>query len=191
MSLIVKGLRELESSFTKASKAMGSAEARAVRRTGVTITARQSRAIADTVNLRVGTIKRELVTKSQPTAAQPRVVFEVRERGVPLAEFIGTRQTRKGVAVKTLKGSPGATLPAAFIRNGVVYGRAKTGSKLKPRYGSPHVGRLPIVKLYGPNVLSQFIKEAIQTTGSDTWTERLPIELEREATFALTKAGLI
>jgi hypothetical protein len=59
------------------------------------------------------------------------------------------------------------------------------------KYGSPHVGRLPIVKLFGPDILSQYIKDAIQQVGIDTWRRRIEIELDRETTFALTQAGLI
>ena len=191
MSLKVKGLREMQKAFDTAARAMGAAEARAVKRTGTTIIATQSRGIVETVNLKVGTVKRELRTVQQPTPTQPRVVFEVRQRGVPLAEFKGTRQTRKGVSVQPLKSGSRSTLQAAFIHNGVVYGRATKGSLVKPRYGSPHVGRTPIVKLFGTNVLSQYIKDAIQQAGVDTWEKRLPIELDRETNFALKKAGLL
>jgi hypothetical protein len=190
VSLKVKGLRELAKSFDTAARAMGSAEARAVKRTGTTIIAKQSRAIVETVNLKVGTVKKELRTVQQPTAKQPRVVFEVKQRGVPLGEFIGTRQTKKGVSVQVLKGKPRQVLGAAFgakSKGGAYFGRVAKGTK---KYGSPHVGRLPIAKLYGPNVLSQYIKEAIQQAGVDTWEKRLPIELERETAFALKKAGL-
>jgi hypothetical protein len=51
--------------------------------------------------------------------------------------------------------------------------------------------REPIKKLFGPSILSQYIKAAIQQVGSDTWAERLPIELARETDFALKQAGLI
>ena len=191
MSLVVRGLKELETSYRKAAGAMGKAESRAINRVGVTIIAAQSRGIADTVNLKVGTIKKELRTKRKATAAQTSIVFEVAGRGVPLKEFIGTTQTKKGVAVRVLKKGPRATLTAAFgakKAGGNYFGRVAQGSK---KYGSPHVGRLPIAKLYGPNVLSQFVKDAIQATGERTWRDRLPIELDRETEFALKNAGLI
>lgn len=191
MGFIVQGLKELERDYRKAAGAMGKAEARAVNRVGVTIIAAQSRGIADTVNLRVGTIKKELRTKRKATPAQTSIVFEVAGRGVPLKEFIGTTQTKKGVSVRVLKKGPRATLTAAFgskKAGGNYFGRVAQGTK---KYGSPHVGRLPIAKLYGPNVLSQFVKDAIQDLGKQAWESRLPIELEREANFALRNAGLI
>ena len=152
---------------------------------------RQVRELAKTINVRSGDIRKEIVTKAQPTPAQPRVVFEVRSKGIPLAAFIGTRQTKKGVTVQVLKGSPRKTLRAAFGVDkfgGNFFGRAGKGSK---RYASPHVGRLPIAKLFGPTILSQYIKDEIQKVGADTWAERLPIELARESTFALKQAGLV
>lgn len=191
MSLIVRGLKELERDYRKAAGAMAKAEARAINRTGVTIIAAQSRGIADVVNLRVSAVKKELRTKRKATPAQTSIVFEVAGRGVPLKEYIGTSQVKKGVAVRVLKKGPRSVLTAAFGANkfgGNYFGRVGKGSK---KYGSPHVGRLPIAKLYGPNVLSQFVKDAIQDLGKQAWQTRLPIELERESTFALKQAGLI
>jgi hypothetical protein len=174
-----------------AAQLVAKGEARAVKRVGVTLAANQSRAIAQIVNLKVGTIKGAIRTVVQPTPDAPRLVFEVRAKGIPLKEF-GARQTRGGVSVAVLKGGPRALLKAAFQLDrfgGNFFGRAGTDNP--KRYSAPHVGRLPIVKLYGPNVLSQYIKDSIQKTGADTWNERLPIELERETNNVLRQAGLI
>jgi hypothetical protein len=191
MTIATKGLVELERSFRAAAVATGKAEARAVRRVGTTIVAQQSRGIGQVVNLRAATIKDAIKTVVQPTADQPRVVFEVRGKGIPLGDFIGSRVTKKGLSVQPLKGGARAVLRAGFAPGklgGKFFGRAGVGSK---SYGRPHVGRTPIVKLFGPNVLSQYIKDEIQKLGADTWTTRLPIELERETAFALKQAGLV
>lgn len=191
MTLSFRGLKELQQSYRKAAGAMGRAEARAVARVSTSIIARQSRDMAARVNLRIGTIKGSIATRQKPTDSAPRVVHEVRSRGIPLREFIGTRQTRKGLSVQVLKGGGRAVLRAAFLvgkfgRN--AFGRA---ARSGDRYGSPHVGRLPLRKLYGPTVLSQYVKPEIQEAGAATWNDRLPVELERESRFALEQAGLL
>lgn len=189
MPITFKGLRETELSYRNAAAVMAKAEARAVRRVGVTIAAMQARAIAQRENLRIGAIKDAIKTVRQPTPDQPRVVFEVRAKAIPLGQFIGTRMTKKGISTQPLKSSPRAVLRAGFqLRSGVFVGRA---AKAGRKYGSPHVGRTPIVKLFGPNVLSQYIRDEIQKLGADTWNERLPIELDRESTNALRQAGLL
>jgi hypothetical protein len=190
MSLKFTGLAEIERSFRTAAAAMGKAEARAVRRVGVTIAANQAREIAKTENLKLGTIKDAIKTVAQPTPDQPRVVFEVRAKAIGLEKFIGSRVTKKGLSVQPLKTGQRAVLRAgfAFKRGGAYFGRAAKSGK---QYGSPHVDRTPIVRLFGPNVLSQYIKDAVQQAGDDTWATRLPIELERESNFALKQAGLL
>jgi hypothetical protein len=189
MTLKFTGLAEIERSFRTAAAAMGKAEARAVRRVGVTIAANQAREIGKTENLRASTIKDAIRTVAQPTPDQPRVVFEVRAKAIGLEKFIGSRVTKKGLSVQPLKGGKRAILRAGFaLRGGAYFGRAAKSGK---QYGSPHVGRSPIVRLLGPNVLSQYIKDNVQKVGADTWADRLPIELERESNFALKQAGLI
>ena len=188
-----KGLKETQRAYATAARTIARAEARAVRRVGVTIRAEQTREITKTINLRAGAVRDEVVVKSQPTADKPRVVFEVKSKGIPLASFLGTRQTKKGVSVKVLKGGPRALLRAAFgveKFGGNFFGRAAQGAG-KARYGKPHVGRLPIKKLYGPNILSQYVKDAIQKVGVQVWETRLPVELERETNYALKQAGLL
>lgn len=191
MSISFRGLNELQQSYRKAADAMGRAEARAVARVSTSIIARQSRDMAAVVNLKVGAIKGSIVTRQKPTDSVPRVVHEVRSRGIPLRDFNGTRQTRKGLSVQVLKRGPRTVLHAAFLvakfgRN--AFGRA---ARSGDRYGTPHVGRLPLRKLYGPTVLSQYVKPEIQQSGVVTWNDRLPVELERESRFALQQAGLL
>lgn len=185
------GLSDLARSYRIAASKMAAGEARAARRTGVTIVAQQSRAIAQVVNLRIRTIKDSIKTVRQPTASEPKVVFEVRQKGIPLRDFLGSRVTIHGLSVQPMKGGPRSVLKAGFAVGkfgGGFFGRA---SRSGTRYGSPHVGRTPIVKLYGPSVLSQYVKDGIQQAGIDTWNVRLPIELERETDYALKQAGLL
>ena len=188
MSFFTTGLKELERSYRALGNATAKAEARAVRRVGTTIATNQSRAIATVVNLKVSTIRGAIQIKAQPTPDKPQVVFEVRQKGIPLKDY-GASQIRSGVSVRVLKGGSRALLRAAFALRKAgsnIFGRAGVGSK---NYGSPHVGRGPIVKLWGPSVLSQYEKPEIQQVGDDTWAQRLPIELDRETNFALKQAG--
>lgn len=197
MSFTTKGLVEMERSYRTAAKRLAAGEARAVRRTGVTISARQARAIAGIVNLRIGTIKKKIVTVRQPTADAPRVVFEVEGEGISLREY-GARQTRAGVSVLILRGAGRKIIPGAFMARGYgnnlqVFRRTGLAKRLMQagRYKGTGILREPIEKLWGPDVYSQYVKDAIQRVGTETWNERLAVELDRETDFALKYAGLI
>ncbi len=195
MSLLIRGLKELERSYREMAAVTGKAEARALNRVATTITAQQSRAIAQVVNLKVSVIKAKIVNVQRATDDSPRIVFEVVGEGIALREF-GARQTRAGVSVLVLKGGGRKIVPGAFMAKGFggnlqVFKR--TGQAKRIMAAGRYKGKLrePIEKLFGPSVLSQYVKDAIQQVGADTWNTRLPIELERETTFALQRAGLI
>ena len=195
MSLAITGLDDLEKAFRRAAALMGRAEARAVNRAGVSVVATQSRAIAQIVNLKVSTIKKSIQTVRKPTPEQLSVTFEVKGEGIALREF-GARQTGKGVSVQVLRASGRKIVKGAFMADGLnanlqVFRR--TGAAPRIMKAGRYEGRRrePIEKLFGPNVLSQYIKEAIQRAGADTWNTRLPVELERECNHALSAAGLI
>lgn len=201
MSIIVKGIKEIERSYRLAAREMGKAESRSVKRAGVSVIAAQSRGIAKIVNLKVGVIKAELRTVKQPTPDNPAVTFEVKGKGIALREY-GARKTRKGVSVLVLKGGGRKTVRGGFMAKGYgnnlqVFKRESQITGGKPQKKLMKAGRYkgqmrePIAKLYGPDVLSQYIKEAIQGVGVNTWETRLPIELARESAFALKRAGLI
>src|SRR5690606_26051667 len=115
-SVVIKGtgLKELEQSYRKAASRMASAEASAVRKAGVTIKAKQARAIGAIVNLKISTIKSKIVAIQRPTAGDPRIAFEVRGEGIALREF-GARQTRQGVSVLVLKGGGRKIVKGAFM----------------------------------------------------------------------------
>lgn len=195
MSFSIQGLDDLERSYRKAASLMARAEARAVRRSGVSVVAQQARAIAQVVNLKVSTIKKSIRTMQQPSAGQPRITFEVRGEGIALREF-GARQTGKGVSVLVLRASGRKIVADAFMARG--YGNnlqvfRRTGGAKRVMKAGRYTGKLrePIEKLYGPDVMSQYVKDAIQQAGADTWNARLPIELEHECDRALSEAGLI
>ena len=163
-----------------------------MKRAGASVRTAQVREITKTLNVRSAAVSAAITIKRQSDADGLQTVHGVRAQGIPLRDYIGTRQTRKGVSVKVLKGGKRSTLRAAFAvdkAGGHYFGRASQSDR--KRYGSPHVGRLPIVKLYGPNILSQYIKDTIQGIGEKTWRDRIAIELERETAFALKRAGVI
>lgn len=174
---------------------MARAEARAVRRSGVSVVAQQARAIAQIVNLRISTIKKSIRTVQQPSPDRPRVTFEVRGESIALREF-GARQTSKGVSVLVLRASGRRVVAGAFMAHG--YGNnlqvfRRTGESKRFMKAGRYIGKLrePIEKLYGPDVLSQYLKDTIQQAGADTWNARLPVELEHECTRELRACGLI
>lgn len=186
MALRIRGLKDLERDYRTAGRKLGRAEAAAVRRTGTTIRARQARAVRDIAHLKVGEIKRAITVVRKPTAAKPSISFEVKEKGVPLIHY-AARQTRKGVTVKVLRASGRQRVSARdgggtpFIETGRGGGRqvfARTGK-----------ARLPIRKLWGPSIYSQYVKPAVADTGDRTWAQRLPIELDRAVGNVLRRLG--
>lgn len=195
MSLRLRGLAELERDYRRASRKTARAEASAVRRTGTTIRARQSRKIRERVNLKAAVVKKSIQIVAKPTAANPRVTFEVREKGISLIEY-GARQTRRGVTVKVLKTSGRKLVHARgeggtpFIAAGLGANRqvfARTGAPKRRMKSGRYAGQLrePIAKLWGPSVYSQYTRKEVLKTGDDTWKERLPIELDRAIQHAL------
>lgn len=196
-SLQFKGLGDLEAAYRKAGAGLAAGEARAVKRAATTLSARQARAIAAIVALPIAVIKAKIVAIKSPTTGEPRVVFEVRGQGIALRDY-GARQTKSGVSVLVLRGAGRKIVRGAFLARGYgnnlqVFkrtGQAKRRMKAG-RYARTAILREPIEKLFGPDVYSQYIKDAIQKVGTDTWLERLPIELDRESEFALRRAGLL
>jgi hypothetical protein len=195
MTYTVRGLMELERSYRKAANAIARGEARAIKRVGVTIAARQSRSIVETVNLKVAPVKKAIVTKRQPTPSMLQVVFEVTEKPISLIEY-GGRGSWKKATVQVLRASGRKQVQGGFLTKspqGAPQIWKRTGGPKRLMTIGRHAGevREPIKKLFGPSILSQFIKEAVQQIGANTWAERLPIELARETDFALKQAGII
>lgn len=191
----VTGLFELERAYTQLSKACATGEARAVRRTGVTIIAAQSRAVVARVALKVSRVKEAVRVAQQPTPEAPRIVIEVKRRVVGLVEYTARWTGRKsaGATAVVLRAQGRHTFPGTFIRVGLngnrqVFERTgKFGINEKGRYAGKR--REKLKALYGPSVFSQFKREDIQAVGVKTWSTALPINLQRELKFALSKVG--
>lgn len=196
MTLRFEGLAGLEKAYRSAARKTGQAEATAVRRAGVTVRARQARAIGKIVNVKIGKIKDALRVVKKPTAADPRIVFEVKGLGISLIEFSARQGKRGAVTVRVLRkggrkvvhAPPGMGAP--FIARGYggnrqVFVRIK-GRKKRMTQGR-YAGKMrePLAKLYGPDIYSQYIKDEIQRVGSDTWNERLQVELDRAVAHAM------
>lgn len=198
-ALTVRGLKELETSYRRAADAMARAEARAVNRVATTIVARQSREIVKIANLKVGPVKRSIELKKKATADLPRLVFEVHAKPISLIEY-GGRGSWKGATALVLRQGGRKKVKGGFLtkspqgapqiwkRTGEPKRLAKKGRYSKGRLAKQL--REPIKKLWGPSILSQYIKPEVLQIGNDAWTERLPIELARETAFALKQAGL-
>lgn len=192
MPIITTALERIDKSFKEARHLLHIAKARAVKRASVSVVKVQSQALGAEVNLRAGAIKKAIKVRENTNDVHPSVTHAVEMEGMPLREFIGTRVTRKGVSFKALKKGSRSVFRAAFVvpKYGAhFFGRA--GTQNDKEYGRPHVKRAPIVKLFGPSILSRYLKPAVQKKGSDTWWNRIPIELAREEAFALKKAGVI
>lgn len=179
----VGGIFELESSYRELAKATAKAEARAVNRVSTSIISAQSRAVVQRLNLKVSRVKEAVRIAVAATPASPRVVIEIKRRPVGLIEYGGRWRGVKapGATAQVMKGGSRSTLSGTFIATG------RNGNRqIFERKGK---GRLPLKAFYGPSVFSQFKREDIQEVGNTTWRERLPIELQRELAFAISKVG--
>lgn len=194
MTLIAEGLKELERDMRKAATVVSRAEARGLKRVGVTVAARQARAVVQTVNLKISTVKAAVRTKRQPSADRLEIVFEVTAKAISLVEF-DARGSWKGASVKVLRASGRKKVRGGFLTptpQGARQIWKRTGQPkrlmTKGRYAGKR--REPIKNLFGPSILSQYLKESIQTIGRDTFYERCAIEIDREVAFALSKLRL-
>jgi hypothetical protein len=189
MSIDTRALQKVAKEFTALRRALHVGEARAAKRAGTSVRAAQVKEIGRALNVRAGGIRDAIAIKHDAKAASPSVTISAVRKGVALDKFVGTRQTKKGLSVKVLRAGPRSTLSAAFLaktKGGAAFGRVAQGSK---RYGTPHVGRLPIAKLFGPGPGDRLATEPVQQLGAKTWQERVEVELRREEAFALKKMG--
>lgn len=198
MTYKVTGLKELATSFGKLGAATARGEARAVNRCGVTIIAAQSRAVVARVNLKVSRVKEAVKIRKKATPDDPSIVIEAQARGINLIEFGGTWRGRKspGATALVLREEGRHTYDGTFIANGLggnrlIFDRERSKPKKLMTQGR-YIGqvRQQIKALFGVSVYSQFLRDDIQKVGEDTWTTRLPIELDRETAFALSQSGL-
>lgn len=195
MGVTFKGLKETQRAYERAATTVARAEARAVQRVGTSIRAEQVRQMAKTVNVKTAALREAVEIKSQPTPERPRVVFQVRGRGISLINF-GGRGSWKGASVQVLKSAGRKKVAGGFLTrapNGAEHIWKRSGKPPRKMKAGRYAGqrREPIKKLYGPSILSQYIRAAIQEAGEKVWYSRLPIELQREVDFALRKAGVI
>lgn len=198
VSFDFSGLDKIARGYQRSARLLGRYEAAAVRRAGTSARSALVKRIHKHLNVKQATIRKRLKVVGKPTPNDLQFVIEVKRAGVPLIHF-AARETRRGVTVKVFRDGPRKliTRGPTFIAGGVggarqVWERETALPKRYTRagrYAGTGIKRRPISILYGPDVLSQFVQEAVQRAGDDRWQERLPIELDRATTRALELIG--
>lgn len=199
VSFDFSGLDKIARGFHRSASLIGRYEAAAVRRAGTSARSVLVKKIHAHLNIPQREIRQRLTVRGRPTAHDTRYVIEVKRAGIPLIHF-AARETRRGVTVKVFRDGPRKLIThgPTFIARGAGGGarhvwerETKLPKRLTRagRYAGTGIKRRPISILYGPDVLSQFVQEAIQRAGDKRWEERLPIELERATNRALELAG--
>jgi hypothetical protein len=108
---------------------------------------------------------------------------------IPLMDFVGTRQTKRGVSVKVLKAKGRRRLRHAFIttlKSGHTGVFQRQYDPLKGRV----VGRLPIEELLGPAVPASLENQQVWREIERQAQERLEHELDSRVAYLLEKNGL-
>ena len=186
---IEKLSRDLSRSIDRRGRLLQIAGVRALNKTATTVRQRSGVEIRTVLNLKAKAVKDQLSIKK---ARGNDAVAEIRSRhkSVPLIQYNGVRQTKKGVSVRMRKDKPRKLFKGAFIstmpsgHKGVFRrsSRATHHSKGRARTSSPN---LKINELRGPTVQSVFAEklDALVRIGDPI----LELNLSREIDFVLSK----
>lgn len=137
-------------------------------------------------------------------ATTKKLTASIESTGKPLAliDFVGTRQTTKGVSVLIKKGRSRTIIPRAFIatteygHKGVshkgVFWRKWHGPKRpknsRIRYGAlPHKFRLPVKERFGPRVPDIFSNSQVMDAVLEKAGNRLHANINHELEYELGK----
>ena len=133
--------------------------------------------LAKQMGLPAGTVDARLITKRAYPGNQS---FEITAAGrpIPLAEF-DARQTRRGVSARPW--GQRRVFPGTFIVE-------KLGGQVFRRVGR---ARLPIVKLWGPSIPREMLRDEVPRVFFEEIRTKLPIRLQHELRRVLVPDGAL
>ena len=193
----VEGIESLRRKYEQmGNEIFPTALARAVNRVGNTIKSRSAKDLSEATGLKQSSIRRRIKFVRKATKADPSAVLEMSGMPFNLVEFVSgakePRSPRGGVTANAWgkrRKYPGVFL--ARMPNGQVIAvqrsaPGRTRSKLisKGRWAgkSPH-----IEAVYGAGIAREAANPVISDQRQKVMSERLPIELEHEISFAIKR----
>ncbi len=182
LSGVIQGLAQLSDSQARASinRSLDKAARSTARKAGTLI--------RDTLNLK-GSAKSgtfggtKLIHVSKAQNAEARIT--VLAKAVPLSDFTGTRQRKRGLTVKVFKKGKRSVVKGTFIYPG----KRGAVSAERVREGEKRVPRGPVRVLFGPGGAQVAARPQVMAQLEDHSRERFAIEIERDVAFRLSKAS--
>jgi len=185
-SSVRKATRQLEKEIKSHALKLEKAGVRALNKTATSVRQASSVEVRQTLNIKASFVKRLLVIR-KARRGQMRSSIESSYEKVPVIQFGGVRQTKKGVSVRMRKDKPRKTFSGAFIakmpngHTGVFRRSLSAGkrSKGRPSTSSPN---LKITEIHGPTVQGIFADKTdkILLIGNPILEKNINRELEFE-----------
>lgn len=173
---------------------------RSLNKTLTSVKSQAAKSVAQDLNVTQKRIKADFLKSHKASWNNPTAGFVAQGKPLPLVDFIGTRQVRKGVSVKIKKSGAREIIKHAF--KGIIWrGKEDVGQRIyegerKPPRGTypytsyrklPFEYRWPLRKLTGPRVEDELGKPSVIGAVMAYANERLDVILEQELNFELSK----
>lgn len=179
--------RELIAALGKLGKRdMRAAASRAISRAGTTVR-KEARDIAKAeVNIAPREINGVINISKRPTASRLEGEVRVKNKSIPMIDYLGERQTRKGVSVKVSRKGSRKVIPRTFIatmrsgHNGIFWRRKGEGP-------TGLAGRLPIDELFARTVRRAIDKTEHINRLLRTAEKRMAEVLKQELAYRLSR----
>ena len=193
-SQVINADRLVRKLFDLQDKAIPQALARAVNRTAGTVRTRTVRAVSKATGLTQAPVRRRVVISRKATKENPEAVLKITGRPLNLINFMSSKPKmlkRGGVSAKPW--GKRRRFPEAFIAtmpNGatIVVKRSAAGKAGKKIQKGPWAGKSPHIEaMWGPGIANEAATKAMRAVRESTVKERLPIELERELRYRVSR----
>jgi len=173
---------------------------RALNKTLTSVRSQAAKEVAADLNVTQKRIKANFVKSHKATWKNPTAGFVAKGKPLPLVDFMGTRQVKKGVSVKIKKSGAREIIKHAF-KNILWRGKEDIGQRIyegerKPPRGTypytsyralPFEYRWPVRRLTGPRVEDELGKPNVIGAVMAHASLRLDVILEQELNFELSK----
>lgn len=179
--------RALRAAFRRlGSREALAATSRAVRRAATSVQ-KEARDIGKReVNLPASAVNQLITVAARATTRKPESEVRVKDKPVALAEYLGERQTRRGVSVQVRRGGARKVIPRTFLatmksgHRGIFWRRKGEGP-------TGLVGRLPIDELFARSVRRAIDKTEYVERLLRIARERMLETLRQELRYRLAK----
>jgi hypothetical protein len=173
---------------------------RSLNKTLTSVKSNAAKSVAQDLNVTQKRVKSDFKKSHKASWNNPTAGFVAQGKPLPLVDFIGTRQVKKGVSVKIKKSGAREIIKHAF--KGIIWaGKEDVGQRIyegerQPARGTypytsyrklPFEYRWPLRKLTGPRVEDELGKSKVIGAVMAYANERLNVILEQEVNYELSK----